>query len=70
MFIAFFIPSLTEKFNQFNRNNIKVSFYSSNKLQKYIKIHKDLRPRLSKNNVIYEINCNNCDASYVGQTDS
>lgn len=60
-----FIPSLTEKFNQFNRNDIKVSFYSLNKLQKYIKVHKDPRPQFSKNNIVYRITCNNYDASYV-----
>lgn len=61
-----FIPSLTEKFNKFNRDDIKVSFYSSNKLKKYIKVHKDRRSHLSKNNVVYKINCNDCDVIYVG----
>jgi len=25
-------------------------------------------PQLSKNNVVYEIMCNNCDTTYIGQT--
>ncbi|KYN45314.1 hypothetical protein ALC56_00160 [Trachymyrmex septentrionalis] len=43
-----------------------VSFYSSNKLKKYIKEHKDLH-HFSKNNVVYKIDCVECDATYVGQ---
>ena len=35
---------------------------------KYIKVQKDICPHTSKSNVIYKISCNNCDASYVGQT--
>jgi len=32
-----------------------LKFHNSNKLQKYIKVHKDPRSRLSKNNVVYKI---------------
>jgi len=39
-----------------------------NKLNRYIKIQKDKSVFMSKNNVVYKINCKNCDASYVGQT--
>jgi len=39
-----------------------------NKLNKFVKIHKDREPRLSNNNVIYKISCNDCDATYVDQT--
>ena len=31
-------------------------------------MQKDICPHTSKNNVVYKISCNNCDASYVGQT--
>jgi len=48
--------------------NLKLSFYSVNRLSKFIKIHKDPLSNLQKKNVIYKIHCNNCDASYVGQT--
>ena len=37
-------------------------------MNKYIRVQKDTCPRTSKNNVVYKIRCNNCDASYVGQT--
>ncbi|KYN37007.1 hypothetical protein ALC56_08798 [Trachymyrmex septentrionalis] len=36
--------------------------------KKYIKVHKDVYPQTSKNNVVYKISCNDCDATYVGQT--
>ncbi|XP_018393372.1 PREDICTED: uncharacterized protein LOC108772348 [Cyphomyrmex costatus] len=67
-FIVPYVPRLTDKFKQFNRNNIKVAYYSANKLRKYIKVHKDPLDYMSKTNVVYKINCNDCDASYVGQT--
>jgi len=46
----------------------KCHFFSLNKLNKFIKAHKDRLPNSSKRNVIYRINSNDCDASYVGQT--
>ncbi|KYN17215.1 hypothetical protein ALC57_10507, partial [Trachymyrmex cornetzi] len=63
-----YVPVLTKKFKQFDRNDIKVSFFSSNKLNKYIKVQKDRVDSPSKSNVVYKINCKDCDASYVGQT--
>lgn len=45
-----------------------MSFFSLNKLNKIIKTHKDPIPKQSKKNVVYKINCGDCDASYVGQT--
>lgn len=39
-----------------------------NKLNSIIKIHKDSVPRLQRTNVVYKIDCADCDASYVGQT--
>ncbi|KYN31509.1 hypothetical protein ALC56_14390, partial [Trachymyrmex septentrionalis] len=61
-----FIPKVTEKFKQLNKRDVKVSFYSSNKLNKYIKVPKNRR--LNKNVYVYKIKCNNCDATYIGQT--
>ena len=63
-----FIALHTEKFKRFNKNDIRVSFHSPNKMGKYIKVQKDICPHTSKSNVVYKISCNNCDASYVGQT--
>jgi len=39
-----------------------------NKLNKFIKVHKNPLPVASRSNVVYKINCQNCDASYVEQT--
>ncbi|KYN21656.1 hypothetical protein ALC57_05964 [Trachymyrmex cornetzi] len=63
-----YIPSITEKFNRFNNTDTKVSFYSINKFKKFIKAQKDPCPQFKKSNVMYKINCKDCDASYVGQT--
>ncbi|KYN29879.1 hypothetical protein ALC57_00670, partial [Trachymyrmex cornetzi] len=63
-----FIPLHTEKFKRLNCNDIRVLFRSPNKIGKYIKVQKDKCPPTSKRNVVYKISCNNCNASYVGQT--
>jgi len=33
-----------------------------------IRVHKDHTEHTHKSNIVYKIHCNNCDASYVGQT--
>ncbi|KYN18349.1 hypothetical protein ALC57_09345 [Trachymyrmex cornetzi] len=63
-----FIPFHTEKFKRFNCNDIRVSYRSPNKMGKYIKVQKDALKKNCKSNVVYKISCNDCDASYVGQT--
>ncbi|KYN29802.1 hypothetical protein ALC57_00753 [Trachymyrmex cornetzi] len=64
-----YIPQISDKFmNIFNDVNIRLSFYSLNKLNKYIKVHKDVIPTNSKRDVVYQITCKDCDATYVGQT--
>jgi len=45
-----------------------LAFTCYNKLNKFIKVHKNLLPASSRSNVVYQIDCLQCDASYVGQT--
>jgi len=46
---------------------IRLSFFRFNKLG-IIKIQKDSLEHDSKRNVVYKIDCKNCNASYIGQT--
>jgi len=50
------------------KSNFIVGFKGINKLNNFIKVQKDKTNFISKNNVVYKILYNNCDASYVGQT--
>ncbi|KYM93792.1 hypothetical protein ALC62_15636 [Cyphomyrmex costatus] len=63
-----FVRGITEKFNRLNNSHLRVSYYSSNKLREFIRVHKDPLPREKKSGVVYKISCKGCDASYVGQT--
>jgi len=51
-----------------NISDMRVAYYGVNKLRNIIKAHKDPFPNLCKKNVVYKLNCNNCEATYVGQT--
>jgi len=46
----------------------KLAFSCYNKLNRFIKVHKDALPITSQSNVVYQIHCLDCDATYVGQT--
>jgi len=43
-------------------------FFSLHKLGRIIKAQKDTLPIGFNKNVVYKLNCKNCDVSYVGQT--
>jgi len=45
-----------------------MAFFSLHKLEKIIRAQKDTLPLGLNKNVIYKLNCKNCDVSYVGQT--
>jgi len=69
-FIGFpYIKDLSEHLRKtFKDTTLLPGYRCFNKLNRYIKLHKDPTPTMHDNNIIYKICCNDCDASYVGQT--
>jgi len=64
-----YFQNISEKFKNFLVSpDIKLAFYSLNKLDCIIRGHKDPLLNQSKKNVVYKISCKDCDATYVGQT--
>ena len=49
-------------------NKVNIGYRCLNKLNRIIKTHKDKNLHSQNSSVVYKINCNDCDASYVGQT--
>jgi len=64
-----YISNVSEKFKNITAGSqLKLFYHSLNKLSRIIKVHKDPLLNSQKKNVVYKISCNDCDASYVGQT--
>ncbi|KYN27889.1 hypothetical protein ALC57_02707, partial [Trachymyrmex cornetzi] len=64
-----YVAKISDKFRDIIKDlNMNLALFSRNKLNCFIKTHKDPLPIMSKKNVVYRINCNDCDDSYVGQT--
>jgi len=64
-----YIRNISEKINLSIDKNIYMTGYRIlNKLTGFIKRHKDANKFEVNNNIVYKILCNNCNASYVGQT--
>ena len=59
-----------ENFNNnfFKKYSSKVVYNAKNKLNNIIKLGKDKNEKFNNANVVYKINYNDCNASYVGQT--
>ncbi|KYN50277.1 hypothetical protein ALC62_09186 [Cyphomyrmex costatus] len=49
-------------------SEIKIAYKPINSLNQIIKLGKDKLDKLNNTNVVYKIDCLNCDCSYVGQT--
>lgn len=47
-----------------NNLNMKLAFFSLNKLGRFVKVHKDVFPKDSNKNVVYQIGCKDCNATY------
>jgi len=64
-----FIKNVTPKILSIsNKHNFNTIFTMNNKLSNIIKTGKDKIEKWKGSNVVYKINCEDCDASYVGQT--
>jgi len=64
-----YVHNISENFRKISRkHNLKLAFSTSNSLSKFIKTGKDPLDHFSCCNVVYQINCRDCEASYVGQT--
>jgi len=63
------MQDISDKFkNVINGEVRRTAFFNLNKLNKFVKVYIDPIPKEQKRNVIYKINCKDCDASYVSQT--
>jgi hypothetical protein len=51
-----------------DRSKFIIGLRCINRIDNYIKVHKDKTDYMCKNNTVYKIECNNCNATYVGQT--
>jgi len=68
-FLIPFIPKWTDKFKSIVNNlKMKLAFFSLNKLGRMIKAQKDDIPVGYNKNVVYKLECKNCDVAYIGQT--
>jgi len=64
-----YVKTVSEKFgNAIKKHNVRMAYSGLNKIRRFVHPHKDLLPNISRMNVVYRINCRDCDASYVGQT--
>jgi len=61
------MPQISEKFKNMKDMEINLCYCSLNKLDCIIKDHKDRLSSSSNKNVVYKIQCRDCDAIYVGQ---
>lgn len=70
----YFVLPFTEKNNnsfinlKINNFIVKPAYRNLNQLSKFIKTHKDTVDTKKQKNVVYRIECQQCDASYVEQT--
>jgi len=65
-----FIPNISTKISMLFKNVpfLRMAYRGINKLNRFIKVQKNVLLQSSQSNVIYKIDCKDCDASYVGQT--
>ena len=68
-FLIPYIKGISERFSKIaEKYQFRLAFSCNNKLDKFIKTGKDILDSMHHCNVVYKIDCHDCDASYVGQT--
>lgn len=68
-FVEPFIPNVSNSVTSiFNKSIFTIGYRNLNKLSSTIKVHKNKLDKFSVQNIVYKINCNDCEASYVRQT--
>ncbi|KYN22457.1 hypothetical protein ALC57_05142 [Trachymyrmex cornetzi] len=69
LFVVPYIPKITNTvISNLNKDVFTIGIRCMNKLNRFVKVHKDKTDTMSKNNVVYKVTCKDCEASYVGQT--
>ncbi|KYN29872.1 hypothetical protein ALC57_00681 [Trachymyrmex cornetzi] len=64
-----YIQNISEKFKRIaDKNNYKLTYKPINTLTSVIKLGKDKLEKMESSQVVYKINCTNCDSTYVDQT--
>ena len=64
-----YIQGLSEQLKRaFNKHNIKATFYTETTLRSLLSKPKDHIPKDDRNNAVYQLNCKDCEAVYVGET--
>jgi len=69
MIVFPYIRNISERINStINKKEYMIGYRILNKLTGFIKRHKNSNCIENNNNAVYKIFCNDCNASYVGQT--
>ncbi|EFN65198.1 hypothetical protein EAG_00070, partial [Camponotus floridanus] len=64
-----YIKDFSERFRHcIGDLDVRLSYTGINNLRQLIKVGKDRLEKDSRSNIVYKINCVDCNASYVGQT--
>lgn len=68
--MVLYVKNISERFtnSMAKDTNARAAYFGMNKLSRFIKVLKDPLPTSSHPSVVYKIKCNDCQASYVGQT--
>ena len=64
-----YIQGVSEQLKRtLNKHNIKATFYTKTTFKSLLSKPKDPIPKEDRNNAVYQLNCKDCKAIYVGET--